>query len=58
MVKLLNDQDVFGCTPLHYASKEGQLKTIDQLLQLGAQLNAKNNKKQSALHFAARSCAI
>jgi ankyrin repeat protein len=54
MSHLLNEPDKFGCTPLHYASKQGQLGTIRELLQLGAQLSAKNNKQQSALHFAAR----
>lgn len=43
-----------GCTPLHYASKEGHLVAIDDLIQLGAKLNPKNNEKQSPLHFAAR----
>jgi ankyrin repeat protein len=54
MLKLLNEADQFGCTPLHYASKKGQLHTIQQLLKLGAHLNAKNINNQSVLHFAAR----
>ncbi|KAH9398677.1 Transient receptor putative cation channel sub A member 1 [Tyrophagus putrescentiae] len=41
---LLNDRDLLGCTPLHYASRDGQFKTIQSLLQMGA----------SPLHFAAR----
>ena len=51
---LLNEKDDFGCTPLHYASREGHLNAIDDLINLGASINPKNNDKQSPLHFAAR----
>lgn len=51
---MLNDGDVFGCTPLHYASRDGQFKTIQSLLEMGAAINLKNNDNQSPLHFAAR----
>nr|KAI8750039.1 transient receptor potential cation channel subfamily A member 1 [Biomphalaria glabrata] len=51
---LQNDKDDFGCTPLHYASKEGHLRALDDLIKMGAVLNMKNNDKQSPLHFAAR----
>ncbi|XP_021365013.1 transient receptor potential cation channel subfamily A member 1-like isoform X2 [Mizuhopecten yessoensis] len=51
---LLNEKDDFGCTPLHYASREGHLVAIDDLINLGAHINPKNNDKQSPLHFAAR----
>ena len=51
---MLDQRDSQGCTPLHYASKEGQLNTIDDLLKMGAVLNIKNNLKQSPLHFAVR----
>ncbi len=50
----LNETDELGCTPLHYASKEGQIATIENLLKMGAHLNAKTNKRESALHFAAK----
>ncbi|KAK4337429.1 hypothetical protein RND71_043540 [Anisodus tanguticus] len=53
-LSLLNEKDIFGCTPLHYASKEGNLKTVNSLLNLGASISVKNNDNQSALHFAAR----
>ena len=46
--------DEFGCTPLHYASREGNLSTIEHLIGLGALMNVKNKEKQSPLHFAAR----
>ncbi|KAI8501666.1 Transient receptor putative cation channel sub A member 1 [Branchiostoma belcheri] len=51
---LLDDKDEFGCTPLHYASEQGHLKSIELLLQQGASAKVKNNEKQSALHFAAK----
>ncbi|CAG5119248.1 unnamed protein product, partial [Candidula unifasciata] len=51
---LLNERDDFGCTPLHYASKEGHLFALDDLIKMGAVLNLKDNHKQSPFHFAAR----
>ncbi|XP_060594443.1 transient receptor potential cation channel subfamily A member 1-like isoform X2 [Ruditapes philippinarum] len=51
---LLNERDNFGCTPLHYASKEGHLVAIDDLIKLGATINPKDNDKKSPLHFAAK----
>jgi len=50
----LDEADDNGCTPLHYASKHGMIATIRDLLDLGAVLDAKNNQKQSPLHFAAQ----
>ncbi|XP_041358334.1 transient receptor potential cation channel subfamily A member 1-like isoform X2 [Gigantopelta aegis] len=50
----LNEKDDYGCTPLHYACKEGHLKAVDELLKMGASVNVKNNEKQSPFHFAAR----
>ena len=54
IAKLANEQDEFGCTPLHYASEKGQLKTVLSLIDRGAVMNAKNNNRESPLHFAAR----
>lgn len=51
---LLNEKDDYGCTPLHYASREGYLVALDDLIELGAIVNPKNKDKQSPLHFAAR----
>lgn len=53
-LNLLNERDVFGCSPLHYAAREGNLKTVQSLLELGSSVGVRNNDNQSALHFAAR----
>ncbi|XP_062861195.1 ankyrin repeat domain-containing protein 16 [Trichomycterus rosablanca] len=39
-------------TALHYAAKEGHTSTIKALLQLGADLHARDKKGRSALHMA------
>ena len=54
MQTFMNETDELGCTPLHYASKVGHISTIENLLKMGAHLDAKNNKRESPLHFAAR----
>ncbi|XP_076043693.1 transient receptor potential cation channel subfamily A member 1-like [Oratosquilla oratoria] len=54
LLKLLNDQDVLGCSPMHYASKRGQIRSLDSLIQLGASVRTKNNRNESPLHFAAK----
>ncbi|CAH2035066.1 unnamed protein product, partial [Iphiclides podalirius] len=51
---LLNEKDNTGCSPLHYASREGHIKSSRNLIRLGACINPKNNKNESPLHFAAR----
>ncbi|XP_076315881.1 transient receptor potential cation channel subfamily A member 1-like [Tachypleus tridentatus] len=53
LAKLVNEKDVFGCTPTHYASKERKLEIIKILFEFGAQINVNNNKLQSPLHLAA-----
>ena len=53
-LELLNEQDTNGCSPLHYASKSGQIRSITSLLRLGASVRVKNDKNESPLHFAAR----
>lgn len=53
MKNLLNESDNFGSTPLHYACRAGMLGTIENMLKMGAVINAKNKEKQSPLHFAA-----
>ncbi|OQV12510.1 Transient receptor potential cation channel subfamily A member 1 [Hypsibius exemplaris] len=50
---LLNDMDLSGCTPLHYAAQNGFIRSSDSLMSLGASVNAKNKVQQSPLHFAA-----
>jgi transient receptor potential cation channel subfamily A protein 1 len=51
---LLDERDDFGCTPLHYASKEGHLLALEDLIRYGATPSLKNNNKQSPFHFACR----
>jgi transient receptor potential cation channel subfamily A member 1 len=50
----LNQKDEQGCSPLHYASREGHIRSLENLIRLGACINLKNNNNESPLHFAAR----
>uniref|UniRef100_A0A1B0CK24 Transient receptor potential cation channel subfamily A member 1 n=3 Tax=Lutzomyia longipalpis TaxID=7200 RepID=A0A1B0CK24_LUTLO len=54
LLQLLNEKDNTGCSPLHYASREGHIKSLQNLISLGACINLKNNNNESPLHFAAR----
>lgn len=54
LLQLLNEKDSTGCSPLHYASREGHIKSLENLIRLGACINLKNNNNESPLHFAAR----
>ncbi|CAH0547388.1 unnamed protein product [Brassicogethes aeneus] len=54
LLQLLNEKDITGCSPLHYASREGHIRSIENLIKLGACINLKNNNNESPLHFAAR----
>ncbi|XP_062137259.1 transient receptor potential cation channel subfamily A member 1 isoform X10 [Drosophila sulfurigaster albostrigata] len=51
---LLNEKDDMGCSPLHYASRDGHIRSLENLIRLGACINLKNNNNESPLHFAAR----
>uniref|UniRef100_A0A8D8VL39 Transient receptor potential cation channel subfamily A member 1 n=3 Tax=Cacopsylla melanoneura TaxID=428564 RepID=A0A8D8VL39_9HEMI len=51
---LLNERDQKGCSPLHYASREGHIVSLENLINLGACINLKNNSNESPLHLAAR----
>lgn len=51
---LLNEKDRTGCSALHYASREGHIRSLENLIRLGANIHIKNNNNESALHFAAR----
>lgn len=53
-VNFLNEKDNTGCSPLHYASREGHIRSLESLIHLGACINLKNNNNESPLHFAAR----
>ena len=48
----LEVRDHEGCTPLILASKKGCNKAITQLIELGANLYAEDNKKMTSLHYA------
>ncbi|XP_031632673.1 transient receptor potential cation channel subfamily A member 1 isoform X3 [Contarinia nasturtii] len=54
LTQLLNEKDNTGCSALHYASREGHIRSLENLIRLGACINLKNNNNESALHFAAR----
>ncbi|XP_076264823.1 transient receptor potential cation channel A1 isoform X2 [Rhynchophorus ferrugineus] len=54
LLQLLNEKDMTGCSPLHYASREGHIRSLENLIKLGACINLKNNNNESPLHFAAR----
>ena len=42
-----------GLTPLMHAVKTGELDTVKELMNLDAHLNHVDNKKWSAMHYAA-----
>ncbi|XP_063307399.1 transient receptor potential cation channel subfamily A member 1 isoform X1 [Pelobates fuscus] len=50
---LVSDEDSEGCTPLHYACRQGVPNSVNNLLGLNVSLYSKSKNKQSALHFAA-----
>ena len=52
LVKLLDQPDATGCTPLHYACQEGNLPSLRCLLTYGVSAKLKSSESQSALHFA------
>ncbi|MES2507225.1 MAG: ankyrin repeat domain-containing protein [Verrucomicrobiota bacterium] len=47
--KLLDIQSPLGETPLHFLSIEGEADTIENLVELGANLNSKNHFHRTAL---------
>jgi uncharacterized protein len=49
--------DQAGRTPLHYASHEGRLSEVQQLLRERADPNAQDDNGWTPLHFAAQACA-
>ncbi|XP_068974496.1 ankyrin repeat domain-containing protein 16-like [Bombus flavifrons] len=51
--KLLNARDSSGSTPLHEAVKGGHLSVAKRLIDLGADVEAKDNASQTILHIAA-----
>uniref|UniRef100_A0A8C0YM16 Transient receptor potential cation channel, subfamily A, member 1b n=1 Tax=Cyprinus carpio carpio TaxID=630221 RepID=A0A8C0YM16_CYPCA len=51
--EMLSDEDVEGCTPLHYACKLGIHDSVKNMLGLNIFVGQKSREKKSALHFAA-----
>lgn len=51
--KLVNQIDEDGWTPLMSAASSGKDEIVQQLISSGAHVNAANDMKRSALHFAA-----
>nr|BBD96140.1 transient receptor potential ankyrin 1 [Ambystoma mexicanum] len=50
---LVSDEDYDGCTPLHYACRQGVPGSVNNLLGLNVSLYSKSKDKRSPLHFAA-----
>ena len=48
----VNVQDAIGCSPLHYAAWNNNLKMAKLLLGMGADVNIKDNLQRRPLHFA------
>lgn len=51
---LVVDEDNEGCTPLHYACRQGVALSVNNLLSLNVSIYSKSRDKKSPLHFAAR----
>ncbi|XP_066946629.1 transient receptor potential cation channel subfamily A member 1 [Macrobrachium rosenbergii] len=51
---MLDEQDSLGWSPLHYASRGGQITSLASLLSLGACVRTKDIRNESPLHFAAK----
>ncbi|XP_004680082.1 PREDICTED: transient receptor potential cation channel subfamily A member 1 [Condylura cristata] len=51
--ELVMDEDVDGCTPLHYACRQGVPVSVNNLLGFNVSINSKSKDKKSPLHFAA-----
>uniref|UniRef100_A0A8C2UT80 Transient receptor potential cation channel subfamily A member 1 n=1 Tax=Chinchilla lanigera TaxID=34839 RepID=A0A8C2UT80_CHILA len=50
---LVMDEDDDGCTPLHYACKQGVHVSVNNLLGFNVSIHSKSKDKKSPLHFAA-----
>ncbi|KAG8520495.1 Transient receptor potential cation channel subfamily A member 1 [Galemys pyrenaicus] len=51
--ELVMDEDVDGCTPLHYACRQGVPVSVNNLLGFNVSIHSKSKDKKSPLHFAA-----
>uniref|UniRef100_F6WSN6 Transient receptor potential cation channel subfamily A member 1 n=1 Tax=Monodelphis domestica TaxID=13616 RepID=F6WSN6_MONDO len=50
---LVMDEDIDGCTPLHYACRQGVALSVNNLLRLNVSIGTKSKDNKSPLHFAA-----
>ncbi len=50
--KLINKEDRYGYTPLHFAAKEGHKEVVEFLCDCGADLNAHNKFGETPLDYA------
>uniref|UniRef100_A0A8D0C5L2 Transient receptor potential cation channel subfamily A member 1 n=1 Tax=Salvator merianae TaxID=96440 RepID=A0A8D0C5L2_SALMN len=50
---LVTEEDNEGCTPLHYACRQGVPISVNSLLELNVSIYSKSRDKKSPLHFAA-----
>ncbi|XP_021077932.1 transient receptor potential cation channel subfamily A member 1 isoform X1 [Mus pahari] len=51
--ELVMDEDNDGCTPLHYACRQGVPVSVNNLLGFNVSIHSKTKDKKSPLHFAA-----
>lgn len=51
--ELVMDEDNDGCTPLHYACRQGVPVSVNNLLGFNVSIHSKSKDKKSPLHFAA-----
>ncbi|XP_036088690.1 transient receptor potential cation channel subfamily A member 1 isoform X2 [Rousettus aegyptiacus] len=51
--ELVMDEDNEGCTPLHYACRQGVPISVNNLLNFNVSIHSKSKDKKSPLHFAA-----
>lgn len=51
--ELVMDEDNDGCTPLHYACRQGAPVSVNNLLCFNVSIHSKSKDKKSPLHFAA-----
>lgn len=56
--RVLRNQDLWGCTPLHVAAHHGCAAVAEALLDEGADIDATDAWDQTPLHFAARAGSV
>ena len=54
----VNAKDRHGRSPLHFASKKGNVEVMELLLEHGAQVNVEDGGRRSPLHIASRKANI